>query len=275
MRAMEHNNAVFDDRKIAAEFEQDTRLVGRFLNAGEQMALLIAANRVRGLPVLDVGAGTGRLAAMMRLLSDEYVAIDYSPNMVAAFQRCHPDLRAEIGDARDLHQFAADTFGLVVFSNNGIDAVDRTERVQVVREMGRVVSASGLVVFSTLNKNGVSYDENPFRLYRRGMAPAPAVRATVRGVANRVLHPMSGPHSVINWRRNKRVARDHGAWAMGALAAHDFAPFVHFTTLGDLRELVSSAGLVIESIWAEDGSSIDAAEPDSTADCFTVVAKRP
>jgi SAM-dependent methyltransferase len=271
---MEHNNAVFDDRKIAAEFERDTRGVGRFLNAGEQVALLIAAKRARGLPVLDVGAGTGRLAPVLGLLSDEYVAVDYSPNMVDAFRRCHPDLTVSVGDARDLHQFDDASFGLVVFSNNGIDAVDRDERTGVVSELGRVVTGSGVVVFSTLNKHGVSYDENPFQLFRRGMAPAPAVRATIRGIANRVLHPLSGPHSIINWRRNKRVSRDCGTWAVGPLAAHDFAPLVHFTTLSDLRELVAAAGLQIESIWAEDGTIIEPTAADSTADCFTVVATR-
>ncbi|MCU1394223.1 MAG: Methylase [Ilumatobacteraceae bacterium] len=274
MQLMERNHAVFDDHRVSGEYERVYQAAGQFLDRGEQAALTSIAASVRGRPVLDVGAGTGRLAPLLRLLSDDYQAIDYAPSMVEAFRRSYPGLDVAVGDARDLSRFEPARFGLVVFSNNGIDTVQHDERVQVLREFSRVTAADGRIVFSTLNRNGVSYDESPFQLRRRGAPPRTAAKALARDAVRRVMHPMSWPRSVANWQHARPLARDHGVWAVGPLAAHDFAPFVHFTTLTDLRELIAAAGLVTDTIHTENGEIVPETADDSVADYFTVVAHR-
>ena len=62
---------------------------------GEVVALLLAADRARGRPVLDLGVGGGRTTALLRLVSSEYMGIDYTPELVdlcrdAAPGRRHP-----------------------------------------------------------------------------------------------------------------------------------------------------------------------------------------
>ncbi|MCU1388440.1 MAG: Methylase [Ilumatobacteraceae bacterium] len=271
MQLMERNVEVFDHRRVSGGYERNYGQDARFLDLGEELAIQVAAEAMRGAPVLDVGAGTGRLAPLLRLLSAEYSAIDYAPNMVEGFRRCHPGVDVALGDARDLSRFESGTFGLVVFSNNGIDTVTHDDRLVVLREFARVLTPSGRIVFSSLNRNGMSYGESPFQLHRPGQPRS--MRALATTAARRVYRPLSLPRSVRNWRQAKPLAEDHGTWAVGALAVHDFAPFVHFTTLTDLRATVAAAGLVIEQIFDEAGGSIALDATESNADYFTLVAR--
>ena len=55
----------------------------------------------------------------------------------AQLQQLQPaeQIRLELGDARDLSQVANASFGLVVFSLNGIDAVSHCDRLQILQEV--------------------------------------------------------------------------------------------------------------------------------------------
>jgi len=99
---------------------------------GEVSAFALVADRSRGLPVLDLGVGGGRTTSLLRLMSSRYVGIDYTPELVELCRRRHPDADVRLGDARDLLGIDTGSFGLVVFSNNGIDAVDHQGRDQVL-----------------------------------------------------------------------------------------------------------------------------------------------
>ncbi len=135
---------------------------------GERVALLSVAPLVRAKPTLDVGIGSGRTASMLRLLTDSYVGVDYSPEMVTATQRSYPDLDVRLGDARDLCDFRDGQFAFVLFSNHGIDSMSHDGRRRVLRELGRVLGRDGVLVFSTLNKAGRSYRERPWQTHRPG-----------------------------------------------------------------------------------------------------------
>lgn len=176
----DHNIAVFDAPHVAAQF--DARRMSWYGDLGERASLLSVASAVRETPILDVGAGGGRTTLLLRLLSDDYVAIDAAPNMVALFRQRYPDVDVRLGDARDLRDFATGTFGLVMFSNNGIDAVDHEDRARVLAEMSRVARPGGIVLYATHNLNGPSFDERPWRRQRpeAGMPPAPAARAVAQ-----------------------------------------------------------------------------------------------
>src|SRR5205085_820221 len=99
-----------------------------------------------------------------RPLTHDYRALDYLPGMVAATRARHPGVRVEQGDARSLKGFAADHFGLVCFSFNGIDAVPAADRHLVFREVRRVLAPGGLFFFSTLNLHGPLFRERPWQI---------------------------------------------------------------------------------------------------------------
>ena len=67
-----------------------------------------------GERVLDLGCGTGQLAAEIAHGGAEVVGIDHSPEMVAQARRNYPHLRFDVGDART---FAVDEPFDAVFSN--------------------------------------------------------------------------------------------------------------------------------------------------------------
>jgi SAM-dependent methyltransferase len=273
MDRADHNQHVFDDAHVAAVYESYAAPTTGFLDGGEAAALALAAPHVRGRPVLDIGVGGGRTTPLLRLLSDDYTAVDYSPNMIDAFRRSFPQFPAYVADARDMYRIADGRYGLVLFSNNGMDTVDHDDRVSVLRECRRVVADDGIVVVATLNKDGPGFGESPFQLSRPNRPMTFSLRKIVVSVGRRVLDPAGSVRRVVNWRRHRRLTVDHGSWAVGPLAAHDFGPVMHFTSLTDLRSLVVGAGFDILSILGDDGAAIPPEVTESTVDNFTVVLR--
>ncbi len=270
----DHNRDVFDNARVAAAYEEYAGPTDGFLDRGEAAALVAAASVARGTPVLDVGVGSGRTTALLRLVSDRYVAIDYAPNMIDAFRRNFPDLQAHVADARSLTAFVDGQFGLIVFSNNGIDTVTHQERGRVLAEFCRLLADPGVLVFSTLNRNGPSFGEKPFQLSRPTQRFSFSPKRAVTAIGRRLLDPAGVVRSVRNWWSARSRVDDRGSWAVAPLAAHDFAPFMHFTTLSDVRSLVSGAGFTIVEIFADDGSIMAADTETSSADNFTIVARK-
>ena len=113
---------------------------------GERAAIERVVSDVRGQPILDLGVGGGRTVPLLRSLSANYTAIDYTPQLVLACQEKYPTARVLLGDARDLSAFGSDTFKLVVFSFNGIDAVNPDDRGKVLRETFRVLQKGGILL---------------------------------------------------------------------------------------------------------------------------------
>ena len=211
---------------------------------GEPCALILAADRARGRPVLDLGVGAGRTTALLRLVSSDYIGVDYTPELVELCKQRHPDADIRLGDARDLTGLDDGSVGLVVFSNNGIDAVDHDGRERVLSEAHRVLGPDGILCYSTLNKGGPLFGAHP------GNAPAitweigsllPA--APVSGADDGTTGAESladdvGMRAVRNWRRLRGRTRDEGEWGLAPFAAHQFGLLTHFVTLtGAGREL--------------------------------------
>jgi len=98
-----------------------------------------------GERVLDLGSGTGQLAAAIAERGAEVVGIDHSPEMVETARRNHPRLRFEVGDART---FAVERPFDAVFSNAVLHWVkppgQAVERVRhALKPGGRFVAEFG------------------------------------------------------------------------------------------------------------------------------------
>lgn len=268
-RSADTNIDVFDAPDVAAQFGAGR--MAWYGDQGERAALLAVAAEVRGTPVLDVGVGGGRTTWPLRLLTDDYVAVDAAPNMVALCRQHYPDLDVRLGDARDLHEFADDTFGFALFSNNGVDAVNHDDRSRVLSELARVVRPGGLVLYSTHNLHGPSFDERPWQ--RERAEEPPTARAQARATAQLAWRSLRDPAMYASYWRNRRLDR-HDGWAMGPLRAHGFRLVTHFIAADHLDAEVRAAGLQLRDVFTLGGQRVDVSGPETRTHYFHVIARK-
>ena len=211
------------------------RTLEGWTDAGEQVATERIAAEVRDQPILDLGVGGGRTVPLLRAISQDYTAIDYTPELVAACQQKYPKLRILSGDARDLSAFADASFALVVFSFNGIDAVNPEDRMKVLREGCRVLRAGGIFLFSAHNQRGPGHGErfklgvhltrNPFKLALR------MLRALLHCV-----------RTVSNYLRYSRLNQRAEGYSIMNAAAHNHGIVIHYITMEKQYEQLAAAG---------------------------------
>jgi SAM-dependent methyltransferase len=216
---------------------------------GEAAAVAWVADAARGTPILDVGVGGGRTVPCMRALSDEYIAVDYMPEMVALCRANHPGVQVRQMDARDLSTFADNTFGLVMFSFNGIDAVDYLGRGQILAEFTRVLKPGGRMLFSTHNLHGPSYRENLTRFLRWPRWSANPIRVGVD--CARVLGNL--PIASFNYWRHSKLNQRHDGYAVRVCAAHKFGIVIVYSEMEAQQRTLAALGMRTEAVFGNLG----------------------
>ena len=236
-------------------------------DAGEAAALAHVHDHAQG-DVLDIGVGAGRTTGLVRPGAATYLGIDLSSEMVDVARSKFPGVDLRVGDARDLAGLPAAAFDLVMFSFNGLDALDRSDRALALSAMARAARPGGRVLFSSLNLDGVSFDERPWRL-QGGLRSA-------RGrfhVAHAIRQPSTMLRSLRNFRRTRDEVVDGDGWAMRPLRAHEFRFVVHFATLARTVADARAAGLEVVAAYADDGSPVDPAAGHVGADYVHFVCR--
>jgi SAM-dependent methyltransferase len=256
------NQRTYGRRGVLRQFET----ASGWLEPGERVAIEHVADAVRDRAILDIGVGGGRTAPLMAELSTNYRGIDYTPAMVEVARRRFPNLCFHEMDARRL-TFADDSFSLVTFSYNGIDSVDLGGRLDVLRQVHRVLLPGGYFVFSVLNRQGPAHGEHwpDFRVFRdAGLSPVKLPRALARFA-----------QGGINWLRFRLVAREDADVAIGNVSAHNFGLVTLFTSVGAQLRQLRDCGFAVESIIEPDGRRIaaDGSEPTSAPWCHFVARK--
>ncbi|MEO1211460.1 MAG: class I SAM-dependent methyltransferase [Cyanobacteria bacterium J06638_20] len=129
------------------------------LQPAEQAILARLKDQLSSMKMLDLGIGGGRTTNVFAPLVREYVGIDYSAEMVAACQKRFadnlPSIVLEVADARDLQQFADNSFDFILFSFNGIDYVSEGDRLKIFEAIKRVGKSGGYCCFSSHNLQGL------------------------------------------------------------------------------------------------------------------------
>lgn len=240
---------------------------GKWIDTAERLIINEIADEVRSKPLLDIGVGTGRTAWLLRPISNDYVAVDYSPEMVNVCRSEYPGLDVRVGDARDLSAFADGHFKLVFFSYNGIDVLSHPDRTRVLREIHRVLKPGGIFLYSTSNKNGRLYGARPWQVRER---------TGPRFFAQFLLGlPGSLPHywrTYRNWWRRRRYAEDHGAWAVCTARTYEFTLVLHWTRPSTEAEALRSAGFERWEFRTSGGAAI--ADDATACPWFYVLARK-
>ena len=233
---------------------------------GEHASLQAALSTLDRRPVLDLGYGTGRTVGLLAPWTDRYVGLDYTPAMVAAARTSHPGVDLRWGDARDLAVFEDESFALVVFSFNGIDAVDREGRSRALAEIRRVLAPGGQVLYSTHNLDGPGARERPWKVDRSELVHP-------RHLVKRAL---ALPVQVGNRRRRLPACREGDGWALRVAGAHDFRIVIQYTAVREVLAEVGRAGFtrpVLRS--SRDGRVVEPGSSTSDTWWFHVLAERP
>ena len=237
---------------------------------GEKAATEAVADECRHLPILDIGVGAGRTVPLLRAISNDYTAVDFTPEMLEACKRRFPDVRVQFADARDLSVFPDDSFALVVFSFNGIDAVDEVGRKQILQEVFRVLRPGGLFLFSTHNHNGpyrgerfklgVYFTRNPVKLGWR----------ILRGL----WHLSTTLTNFVRYSKLNLSMQDSSI--MNA-SAHRHGLVIYYITLEKQRQQLNAAGFRGEPriFDSTTGGQLDRTQDTSRTCWFHFVARKP
>lgn len=224
-------------------------------------------DEARNGSVLDIGVGAGRTTALLETVGTDYTGIDYTEELVAICRADFPDRRVMHMDARDLSAFADNSFGLAVFSYNGLDAVDYDDRVRILREVNRVLRPDGFFVFSSHNRDGPGFEERPLSWFHWTANP-------VR-LGWRVLNAALSVPGIVNYRRYRHRHRDGDGWAIRTAAAHNFGIVIVYTTMREQKRLLAANGFRTEAVFSDSaGESLTDASDTSETWWFHFVARK-
>ncbi|HEY0418079.1 MAG TPA: class I SAM-dependent methyltransferase, partial [Acetobacteraceae bacterium] len=129
----------------------------------ERLALAHVRDLAGEGPILDIGFGGGRTVPLLRAMSENYVGIDYTPELVTLARQRFPGVDLREMDARKL-DFPDNSFRLAVFTYNGIDSAAPEHQESIIREVHRVLQPGGAFVFSSLNSDGPGDTAPPLRI---------------------------------------------------------------------------------------------------------------
>lgn len=231
---------------------------------GERGALESVRADAADQPILDLGVGAGRTVPLLLAISPDYVGLDYTPEMVWVCREEHPGVRIVHGDARNLARFHDATFQLVVFSFNGIDAVNPVDRLRVLREARRVLRVGGALLFSTHNKDGPDHRERLRHRHPLGLAAALTMAL------------VDGGRALRSYTRYSKLAYEGDGYAVHCTSAADDGVIVHYTTLErQLRQLESVGFRPAALAWASsDGRPLSLWQDTSDASSLHLVARK-
>jgi ubiquinone/menaquinone biosynthesis C-methylase UbiE len=266
--SIDHSNA---DTYSTDRFVEDYDAYQGWNDQGEMRVLMSIAPEVRGNPVLDVGVGTGRTTSLLRLLTDDYVGIDYVPEMIEHAKIAFPGSDLRVGDVLDLHEFDDGSKKLVMFSYNGLDSLDHDSRSAALANMARVTAPGGLLVYSTLNLESPHPNRKPW---------TPPQRPVEKGNEGALLWCfrmfrtiVQLPVHMMHRRRTNKLTRRGDGWAHAAAPGSGWRLILHFTTLARAKQEVAAAGLTLERVVSVDG--VDITDNDSSDVLyFYLVARR-
>jgi SAM-dependent methyltransferase len=239
----------------------DVYAVDRSLTPPERSLLALLRGRWATLDMLDLGVGAGRTAYTFSAIARSYVGLDFSPRMIErARELIDENARTSlvVGDARDLSAWYGRGFGVVLFSFNGIDAVDPEDRNVILREVRKVIADDGVFAFSSHSLHALPFD---VRL-RRPSLQAPA-RSTYRAIRRSI--GLARANRSVNfedaWERGWALIRDD---------AHDFSLVLCYVSPAHQVEELAQAGFARCAVLDMSGREVDADAPGRDPHLFYV-----
>lgn len=239
------------------------------LTLPERASLDQVAERARGRPILDIGVGGGRTVNALRAVSADYWGIDYSPEMLAVCTKRFPGVRFTQADARYLTAIEDSSIFLVMFSCNGIGMVNHADRLQILREVYRILAPGGVFLFSTHNQNCPDHTTGfQFPEFKFSFNPARLAVRTARLVRDTALR-------VRNRRRFGKLEMRGSDYSMINDVCHDYGVMLYYISLANQRRQLEAAGFQANAdAYDGHGQLITADGTNHTESSIAFVAKK-
>ena len=231
------------------------------LTPPERSLLARFRGRWQDLDVLDLGVGAGRTAYTLSALARSYVGVDFSPQMIEhARRRVGEDDRTSfvVRDVRDLSPWHERDFGLVLFSFNGIDAIDPADRSSVLTEVRKVIAQDGLFAFSSHSLHALPFDAK--------LRP-PSLRAPLSSTYRSIRRAIGLARA--NRRFDPRTAWEQG-WTLVRDDAHDFSLVLCYVSPVYQVEELARAGFPSCEVLDMAGRAVDPRAPGPDPHLFYI-----
>jgi ubiquinone/menaquinone biosynthesis C-methylase UbiE len=235
------------------------------LNAPEKAAFASVAAEFRNKRILDLGVGAGRTTPALIDISSDYVGIDYVAEMVTACRARFQGVRFEHMDARSMPRFSDQSFDLIVFACNGISMVDHEGRLAILKEIRRLLTSSGMLVFSTYNRASDEHDRW-FEFPKLVASKNPA-----RLAANTARFVLRSGRSLINRLRYMRHEVRTEEYTILNDRCHEYATMLYYITLQDQLKQLQRLGFTSTPTVYDSIGRI--AAPTSRSDSLTYVVR--
>lgn len=112
--------------------------------------------------ILDIGAGPGRYALLLAQQGYDVTIVDLSTRSIAwakeQFRQSGMNVQAEVGDARDLYQFAAEQFDAALLLGPLYHLPNLEDRHKAVSELRRVLRVGGRAFTMMLTRAAAIYE---------------------------------------------------------------------------------------------------------------------
>ena len=222
---------------------------------------------IKDKPILDVGVGTGRTTGALIKLSKHYLGIDYVDEMLHACKFKFPEVRFELADARNLSAHADESFYSIFFSSSGICMVTHDDRMQIIKEIVRLLEPGGVFMFSAYNHNFIKHAKLfYFPNFQKTLNP---VKILVRGI--RYIKNLSV--SIINRVRYKRLEVKASDYAIINDRCHNYATMLYYSTQANIEKQLRESGLTgVLSAYGINGEKIS--DPNAIDDIIFYVVRK-
>ncbi len=117
---------------------------------------------IKDSKILELGVGGGRATKHLLQISTDYVGLDYVAKFAEEAGKKFPNAKILCGDARNLSDFADQTFDFALFAFNGIDYVSNEDRLKILSEIYRVLKKDGIFMFSSHNRDYEYFKKLPW-----------------------------------------------------------------------------------------------------------------
>ncbi|MBT3880368.1 MAG: class I SAM-dependent methyltransferase [Candidatus Scalindua sp.] len=226
----------------------------------EVMILVKYREAIAGKHVLDIGCGSGRTTAILKNLSNGYVGIDYSLDMIESCRKRFKDVCFLHGDVRDMNKFKNEEFDYVMFSFNGLDSINHEDRLKGLMEIRRILKKEGLFVFSSHNRNhryAISRPEMEF-----SMRPCRQVENFTKFIKSMCNHLKNRNHQVFNKR-----------YAILNDVAHNYAMLTYYIDKVNQVKQLEDMGFKTIEMYDTLGNILDLDSDDKDSAWIYYVAK--